>query len=296
MVKVRIPATSANIGPGFDSLGLAVSLYNYVYMEEADGCHIHSRDQVIPLSEDNLVYQSAKHIYDLCGKPFKGLSIDQQSNIPLARGLGSSSACIIGGIVGANTLLGGPLSQDELINLAAVMEGHPDNTTPALAGGLITAVLDGDKVCYVKQEIGSELRFGAIVPDFELKTSVARGALPDQIPHLDARYNLARAALMAVSLSTGKYENLKIAADDRLHQPYRLKFIKGAEEVMDLCYSAGAYGVYISGAGSSLMAICSDSKLDFAQQVRDGLNLMGLTTWDLHILSIDNNGAVVLKD
>ena len=297
MVKVRIPATSANIGPGFDSLGLALNLYNYVYMQYDDRVSILSRDGAdIPLDEENLVYKSAKYLHDLCGKPLPGLAIEQLSHIPQARGLGSSSACIIGGLVGANELMGRPLTQDEIINIAAVMEGHPDNSTPALIGGLVTAVLEGDTVHYVKQEIGSELKFAAIIPDFELKTSIARAVLPETIPHMDGRYNLARAALMAVSLYSGKYENLRVAAGDRLHQPYRMKFIPHGEEAIKLCYDSGCYAAYISGAGSSLIAIFNDYVLDFEQKVRDGLDEMGLTSWELHILSIDNNGVVVMLD
>ncbi|MCL2856886.1 MAG: homoserine kinase [Oscillospiraceae bacterium] len=296
-VKVRIPATSANIGPGFDSLGLAVSMYNYVYISEAAGCHVSSRDDAdIPTDEENLVYKTARELYNIVGHPFKGLAIEQISHIPQARGLGSSSACIIGGLVGANQLMGCPLSQDEIIDLAGVMEGHPDNSTPALIGGLVTAVLDEGKVHYVKQEIGPELKFATIIPDFELKTSVARACLPEAISHMDARFNLARSALMAVSLYSGKYENLQVAAGDRLHQPYRLKFIPNAEEVIQLCYDAGAYAAYISGAGSSLMAIFNDSKLDFEQKTRDALDKIGLEKWGLHILSIDNRGALVMLD
>lgn len=298
MVKVRIPATSANIGSGFDSLGLAVGgMYNHVYMEEADGLSILSRDGAdIPLDESNLVYQTAKDLYAHCGRPFYGLAIEQISHIPLARGLGSSSACIIGGLVGANELMGCPLSQDDIIDIAATMEGHPDNSTPALVGGLVTAVLHDNKVHYVKQEVGQELKLGAIIPDFELKTSVARGVLPETLPHMDARFNLGRAALMAVSLYSGKYENLRVAAGDRLHQPYRLDLIPHAAEVMELCYKNGAYAAYISGAGSTLMAIFNDSVLDFEQNTRDSLDQMGLQGWGLHILSIDNSGAKVMKD
>jgi homoserine kinase len=262
-------------------------------MEEYDGCRILSLDQDIPQGPDNLVFASAKYIYELCGRPFPGLYIEQENNIPQARGLGSSSACIIGGIVGANAMLGNPFSQDEVINIAAVMEGHPDNSTPALIGGLVTAVIEGEKVYYVKQEIGESLRFAVMVPDFELKTSVARGCLPESVPHMDARYNLGRAALMAVSLYSGKYENLKVAAGDRLHQPFRLKYIPNAEKVMDLCYSSGAYSAYISGAGPAIMAIFNDNMLDFPRKMRDGLCGLGLEHWELLILCADNKGVIV---
>lgn len=297
MVKVRIPATSANIGSGFDALGVAVSMYNYVYMEEWDSLSILSRDGAdIPLDEENLVWKTVHHLYEVCGRPLKGLRLEQLSHIPFARGLGSSSACIIGGLLGANQMMGNPLQQDEIIDMAAVMEGHPDNSTPALTGGLITAVLDGGKVHYVKQEVQSDLKFAVVIPDFELKTSLARSVLPEQVSHMDARFNLSRSALMAVSLYSGKYENLRVAADDRLHHPYRLDLIPNGRAVMDMCYENGAYCSYISGAGSSLMSIVDDGVLDFEQKTRDGLDGMGLHAWKLHILSIDNKGAILMLD
>lgn len=297
MIKIRIPATSANIGSGFDSLGVAVNLYNYIYMQEADQISIVSRDGLdIPLDASNLVYKTVQYVYDLCGRKLHGLQIEQINHIPFARGLGSSSACIVGGLLGANELMSCPLSQDELIDIAATMEGHPDNSTPALTGGLVTAVLDNNRVHYVKQEVVGELKFASIVPNFELHTSQARSVLPPTLPHTDARFNLGRAALMAVSLYSGKYENLRVAADDRLHQPYRLELIPHGTEVIDACYTNGAYAAYISGAGSSIMAIFHDHVLDFEQKTRDELDRIGLHQWKLHILSIDNNGAIVMRD
>ncbi|HIR41448.1 MAG TPA: homoserine kinase, partial [Candidatus Egerieicola pullicola] len=137
MIKIQIPATSANLGAGFDSLGLAVNLYNYIELEPSDRLEICSTDDTqIPTDETNLVYTSVKYLFDLCGKPLPGLRIRQTNHIPMTRGLGSSSACIIGGLYGANVLLGGPFNTDELVDLAAQIEGHPDNTTPALLGGI----------------------------------------------------------------------------------------------------------------------------------------------------------------
>ena len=129
-------------------------------------------------------------------------------------------ACIIAGLVGANKMLGDPLTKDDLVDLAAQIEGHPDNTAPALLGGIVTAVFDGRKVHWVKQEVFTKLKFVAIIPDFELKTEEARACLPKEVSHKDAVYNLSRAALFSASLLTGKFENLKTAVDDRLHQPY----------------------------------------------------------------------------
>ena len=297
MVKIRIPATSANIGSGFDALGVAVTMYNYIYMQESDSLSVLSRDgKDIPLGEENLVWKTVKKLYETCGRKINGLKLEQISNIPLARGLGSSSTCIVGGLLGANEMMGRPLSQDEIINIAAVMEGHPDNSTPALTGGLVTAVLEGGNVHYVKQDVQSDLKFAVIIPDFELKTSLARSVLPDNVPHKDARFNLSRSALMAVSLYSGKYENLRIAADDRLHHPYRLDLIPNGRRVIDMCYENGAYASYISGAGSAIMSIVDDERLDFEQKTRDCLNNMGLNSWELHILSIDNKGAILIND
>ena len=294
MIKVRIPATSANIGSGFDALGLAVNLYNYVFMEEQDGLSIEAIDRVpIPTGEDNLVYRAARELYAICGAPFRGLRILQENNIPLARGLGSSSACIIGGLFGANALLGNPLPRDEIVNLAAVMEGHPDNSTPGILGGLVTAVIDGKKVYYVKQEISGHLRFVTFIPDFELKTELARSVLPGEIPRQDGVFNLSRAALMSVSLYSGNYQNLRVAAQDRLHQPYRLELIPHAREVFDLCYSLGAYGVYISGAGSTIMAIVDEKNHSFFDRAEQGVEQLGLTGWQLKQLAIDNQGTLV---
>ncbi len=293
-VKVRIPATSANLGPGFDSIGLAVNLYNYVTLEEADGCQIVSLDGApVPTDETNLVYSTAKKLYELCGVPFKGLKVGQINNIPFARGLGSSSACIIGGLKGANRLLGNPMSDDELINLAADMEGHPDNSTPALTGGLVTAVFENHHVWYVKQEIRGELQFVAIIPNFELKTSEARAVLPETVSRRDGVFNLSRAALMSVSLYSGNYQNLRVAVEDRLHQPYRLGMIHGSAQVMESCYELGAYAVYISGAGSTLMAIVDAKCQKFGEQIAQRLPELGLLGWQVHTMGIDNRGTVI---
>lgn len=296
MIKVQIPATSANIGAGFDSLGLALSMYNYISLQEQEGLEIISADGArIPTDESNLVYRSVKYIYDLCDKPLPGMRIEQTNTIPMARGLGSSSACIVGGLLGGNALLGYPLRVSDLVNIAATMEGHPDNSTPALLGGLCTAVLDNGKVYYVKQEIAEDLRFVTIIPDFELKTKFAREALPSEIPHKDGIFNLSRAALMSVSLYSRNYQNLRIAAEDRLHQPYRLSLINGAHEVLEMTYRHGAYASYISGAGSTLMSIISAGNFEFEAVVRKYLAENGLSGWRVNVLSIDNMGARLVR-
>lgn len=295
MIKIRIPATSANLGAGFDALGLALNYYNYVNIEESDRIDIRSLDNIdIPTDESNLVYESAKKVFDICGKPLKGLKIQQENNIPMTRGLGSSSACIVAGLIGANTLLNNPLSPDELVDLAALIEGHPDNTAPALLGGIVTAVFDGQKVHWVKQEVFTTLKFVAIIPNFELKTEKARSCLPKEIPHKDAVFNLSRAALFSASLLTGKFENLKTAVDDKLHQPYRLPLIPNADMVFNLAYTLDAYAVYMSGAGPTIMAIVDHDNSYFAGKMRFALDSHGLSDWTVKELEIDNYGTVIL--
>lgn len=295
MIQLQVPATSANLGAGFDALGLALQYYNYVSMEESDTIEISSSDGTpVPTDEKNLIYISAKDLFEVCGRKLSGLKLVQTNQIPMTRGLGSSSACIVAGLVGANTLLGNPLGTDDLVDLAAQIEGHPDNTAPALLGGIVTAVFDGRRVHWVKQEVYTKLRFVAMIPDFELKTEKARACLPSEISHKDAVYNLSRAALFSASLLTGKFENLRTATHDKLHQPYRMALIPRAREVFDIAYAHGAYAVYISGAGPTVMAIADEENTYFAGKMRFSLDNAGMKGWQVHDLKIDNTGCVLL--
>lgn len=295
MIKLQVPATSANLGAGFDALGLALQFYNTVEMEESDRIEISAPDNPnVPTDERNLIYISAKDLFEVCGKKLNGLKLVQHDRIPMTRGLGSSSACIVAGLVGANTLLGNPLNTDDLVNLSAQIEGHPDNTAPALLGGIVTAVFDGRRVHWVKQEVYTKLNFVAMIPDFELKTEKARACLPSEVSHKDAVYNLSRAALFSASLLTGKFENLRTATHDKLHQPYRMALIPRAREVFDIAYAHGAYAVYLSGAGPTLMAIVDEENTYFSGKMRFSLDNAGLKGWQVHDLKIDNDGCTLL--
>ncbi len=294
MVKVRVPATSANLGSGFDALGIALSLYNEVYMEECDGCFIESMDGVaVPTDESNMIYSSAKRMFDICGRPFYGLKIRQINNIPLTRGLGSSSACLVAGIGGANRLLGDPLSTHELVNLAAAMEGHPDNTTPALVGGLVTCAVSEGRVYYVSVPVSDKFRFAAMIPPEPLSTELSRSVLPNSVTRERAVFNLSRTALMTASLFSGDIENIKIATDDVLHQPYRLGLIKGGDAAFRIARELGAFGVYISGAGSTIMAIIDKQNNSFKDKAILNLNKNGAFDWDVQILDCDEQGAEI---
>ena len=298
MIKIKIPATSANIGSGFDSLGIALDLYNYVWMEEEDVIDISSRDEIeVPTDESNLIYWSAQRLYRECGKKLPGLKIVQENNIPMTRGLGSSSACIAAGLIGANRFLGSPLSQHELVNLACKIEGHPDNTTPALLGGLVTAAMENGRVYSVSVPVAEHIRFGVFVPPFELKTEVARKALPDSYSRENAVYNLSRSSLMTAALFSGSLENLRVAVQDSLHQPFRKKFISGIDTVFRMSYELGSYGTYISGAGPSIIAIIDDTlEAQFNKFAVSHLEARGVEGWRFMTLKADPHGAQIVLE
>lgn len=298
MIRIQVPATSANLGSGFDSLGIALTMYNQVWMEEDDRVNISSRDGIdVPKDENNLIYWSAKLLYEECGRTLPGLRIEQQSDIPMARGLGSSSACIVAGLLGANRFLGGPLSQQDLVNLACKIEGHPDNTTPALTGGLVASAMEGDRVYSVSVPVAQKIRFAVMIPPFELKTEIARKALPEQYTREDAVYNLSRSALMTAALFSGSLENLRVAVQDRLHQPYRMRFIPGMETVFRASYELGSYGTYVSGAGPSIISIVDETGgQDFAKYALSHLQEKNIDGWRLEILDSDSAGAAVYID
>ena len=295
MLRIRIPASTANLGSGFDSLGIALDLYNYAEMELCEGCEISSKDgSKIPTGEDNLIYLSAKRVFEKANTPFPGLKIIEENNVPFARGLGSSSACIAAGVFGANELLGRPFSKDELLDMAAEIEGHPDNVSPAILGGFTANAMENGHVCYVKAPIGEELVFAAFVPPFELKTADARAVLPKEVTVKDSVYNLSRSAVMTASLLSGKYENLRTACDDKLHQPYRLSLIPGADKIMEKAYENGAVASYISGAGSTIAAIFQTEKEKADAIAKAILSEGDFSGWKYYILSADNSGATAL--
>ncbi len=298
MIRIQVPATSANLGSGFDALGLALTLYNQVWMEEDDGIFISSRDGLeVPTGEDNLIYWAAKQLYNECGAHLPGLRIEQQSDIPMTRGLGSSSACIVAGLLGANRLLGNPFDRHDIVNLANRLEGHPDNTTPAVLGGLVASAVENRRVYSVSVPVAPKISFAVLIPPFELKTEVARGVLPDQISRQSAVYNLSRSALITASLFSGNFENLRVAVQDTLHQPYRAHFIPGMEQVFRLSYELGSYGTYISGAGPSIIAIIPDSVADdFVSHAIPRLEEKKVCGWQLKILKSEPTGAAVYLD
>ena len=296
MIRIDVPATSANLGSGFDSLGIALTMKNRVWMEESDTIDISTTDgSVVPMDESNLVFWAAKHLYEICGKKLPGLKIVEENNIPLARGLGSSSACIVAGILGANRFMGNPLSQTDMINLAAKIEGHPDNTSPCLAGGLVAAAMEGERVYSVSVPVSEKIRFAVMIPPFELKTEKARAALPKDYSREDAVYNLSRSALMTASLFSGELHNLRVAVQDRIHQPYRSGLIDNYDSVFRMSYELGSLGTYVSGAGPTIIAMVdADSAWTYGENLKSHLAEKGIAGWRVEILSADPNGAQIV--
>ena len=301
MIHIRIPATSANVGPGFDSIGIALELYNHIWVEQTEktGVEIvmkknHSID--FPNGENNLIYTTMVEFYKKIGKPMPGVKIIQDDNIPVTRGLGSSAACIIGGLMAANRLSGANLSDDELALVASAIEGHPDNTNPALYGNMVVGAIEGKDMKNVKLRLPENITFATMVPDFPVSTHKARAVLPETFSREDAVFNSSRAALLVASLITGKLDNLKMAIDDRIHQPYRKVLINDMDNIFAKAYELGAKGAYLSGAGSTLIAIIEDgSREEFNAKMSEYLNTLS-DKWQLMLLKPDTKGAVILED
>lgn len=297
MIKVRVPATSANMGSGFDSLGLALTLYNYVSIEKISSPTeikiIGEGENFLPTNESNLIYRCVERVFKEVGEKMVNVRIVLENNIPVTRGLGSSSAGIVGGLVAANALLSNPFSKEEILNMAADVEGHGDNVTPAVFGGFCVNVPSKNKINFISTPIKDDLEFAAFIPDFFLQTKKSRAALPEKVLHRDAVFNLGRSALLTASIISGNYENIRTAMGDRLHQSYRKKFVPGMADIFDLCYNNKALGVYLSGAGPAIIGILNNRSSSFAEKVNPVLNKK-MKNWHLDILKPDNEGAVIL--
>lgn len=300
MVTVRVPATSANMGSGFDCVGVALQLYNTIRAEETDGgLLIEFKDassRFLPSDERNLVYRAMTAVFERVGYTPRGLHIIQDNLVPVTRGLGSSSTGIVGGILAANEIAGARLSQQELINIAAAMEGHPDNVTPAITGGMAVAVKDAG-IKYISFPVNNDkLSFAVYVPPFPLRTKAARSVLPRTVRHRDAVFNVGRSALLASAMLTEQYDLLATALQDRLHQYYRRRLIGGSGRIFYKALQLGAIGTYVSGAGSSIVSIV---KKEREEQFRERMHKYmkdNYSSWRFMLVQADNDGAAVVKE
>ncbi|WP_352418977.1 homoserine kinase [Proteiniborus sp.] len=295
MIKVKVPATSANLGPGFDTLGLALNLYNtFLFEEISNGLEVNGCDPGYA-NEKNLVYTSMMKTFDKIGYKPKGIRIDMNTDIPISRGMGSSAACILGGVIGANKLAKASLSNDEILDIATEIEGHPDNIAPALFGGLVVSVMEDENIYYDKISVANGIKFVALIPDFTLSTTKAREVLPSTISYKDGVYNVGRVSLLLSALSNGRFELLKVALDDKLHQPYRKKLIPRFDEILNKCYELGCLGAYLSGAGPTLMTIIKDDDIDFTTKIKGYLISINCN-WDVKELNLDLSGVIIEKE
>ncbi|MBO5060297.1 MAG: homoserine kinase [Clostridia bacterium] len=294
MIYVRVPATSANMGAGFDSLGIALGLYNTLRISEIESgivVYNNSKD-FIPIGEKNLVYRAMCRVFDEVGYEKKGIKIIQNSDIPVTRGLGSSSACIIGGMLAANVISGRQLKYNEILDLAAELEGHPDNVTPALFGGFCVAASEGGKTVYSSNKLSPTLKAVVIIPDFFLSTKASRTTLPENVTLKDTSYNISRAALLTSLLIKEKYEDLKYAVGDKIHQDYRKGSIPHFDEIVEKSYELGAKATYLSGSGPTVVSLITGDYAGFEHKMSEFLAGFG-ERWSVKLLTIDNVGAIL---
>ncbi|MDU2242119.1 MAG: homoserine kinase [Paenibacillus sp.] len=257
-VRVKVPASTANLGPGFDTLGMALNLYSWIEMKPAASTvfRLHGGNlEGLPTDKSNLVYQVAQSVFAEAGVILPELEISMKSDIPLTRGLGSSASAIVGALFAANLLIGEPLSQAKLFDMATALEKHPDNVGASLFGGIITAVWDGSHADVLRIEPPADLEVLVAIPDFQLSTSKAREALPKQISLQDAVYNVSRTSLLTAALAAGRLDLISAAMRDRLHQPYRASLVPGMARILEEATAHGALGAALSGAGPTLLCL-----------------------------------------
>lgn len=286
-VTVRVPATSANLGPGFDSVGCAWNLYNTFRFEIIEnGLIIDGCDKEFQTA-DNLCIVAYKTVMDKLNLPMDNLHLTIISNIPVSRGLGSSSTLITAGAFAANALHGNALSKDDLLCICNQIEGHPDNITPAILGGL-TASFQQDGIPYtVKYNMSEDLHYVALIPDFPLSTSKARSVLPKTIDFSDATYNLSRISVLLKSFESGNIKLIRKSLSDKLHQPYRFPLIKDFDKIEKAVKKNENSAICISGAGSTLLVITDD--FSFEEKISKMLEKLE-TNWQVVPLTVNQKG------
>ncbi|MCM1265251.1 MAG: homoserine kinase [Candidatus Gastranaerophilales bacterium] len=311
-VSVKVPATSANIGPGFDCLGMALPIYNTVTIDETvlpgTGVEINILSEEenvdnliidhIPKDENSVVYKAVELLYNSIGQTPSELKINIQTSIPVTRGLGSSAAVIVGALIAANKLLGNPADESALLSIATEIEGHPDNVTPAIVGGLVISSLENDgSIAYRKLHWPEEWAITVCIPDVELATEISRSVIPSEVPLQDAIFNIKRMAMFVEAVNTTDAELMKLALMDKLHQPYREKLVPGLKELTEAFkHEDDVLGCVLSGAGSSMLVISKNNVIDKVtstiNEVMSNLNVKA----DVKTVKIEENGATIINE
>lgn len=296
MVLVRVPSTSANLGPGFDSIGIALNLYNeYRFSLSNTGIEFCGFEEAFS-NENNIIFITMKKIFQKYKFKYKGIKLELiKQNIPITRGLGSSSSCIVAGIVGAMALMDRDIDKDEVLKIATEIEGHPDNVAPAIFGGLVVAIRNEEEVIYNLIKPKDGIKFVACIPDFTLATKEARAILPKEVTIDKAIYNIGRAALLISCFQNGNYNLLKFGTQDKLHQEYRSELICGYHRVYNKALALGAYGCYLSGAGPTIMAIVDNNNNKvFLDNMKKYFSEASLK-WNIKELEVENDGVTIIK-
>ena len=310
-ISVKVPATSANIGPGFDCLGLALPIYNTITIEETvlpgTGIEINimsEEDTIddmsfddIPRDENNIVYKAVEMLYNSIGQEPSELKINIQAQIPITRGLGSSAAVVVGGLIAANKLLGSPADETALLSIATEVEGHPDNVAPAILGGFVLSSQEDDgSIVYRKLSWPEEWDITICIPDFELSTNIARSVLPSSVPMQDAVYNAKHLAMLVQAVNTKDEKLMKTALQDKLHQPYREKLVPGMKEIMEAFkHEDGVLGCVLSGAGPTMLVISYKYDLDKIKSIVKDIWETQSIKVDVKTLKIEQKGAEILE-
>ena len=311
-ISVKVPATTANLGPGFDCIGMALPLYNIITIEETvlpgTGVEINSITETngniealtehVPLDENSIIYKAVELLYNSIGQSPAELKITVQTEIPIARGLGSSASVIVGGLLAANELLGKPADEVALLSIATEVEGHPDNVTPAIVGGLTLSSQEEDgRVIYTKLNWPDEWAITVCIPDYELSTEISRSVLPKEVPMVDAVFNAKRLAMFVQAVNTGDADLMRLALQDKLHQPYRMKLVPGLDKISEnLKHEEDVLGCVLSGAGPSIIIISLKNDLDKIKSiVKDTWEDMNVKA-DIRTLHVEEQGAVIIDN
>lgn len=310
-VSVKVPATTANLGPGFDCLGLALPLYNTITIEETvlpgTGVEINVivnenvTDEFslehVPMDENSIIYKAVELLYNSIGQTPSELRITIHSEIPIARGLGSSASVIVGGLIAANELLGRPADEAALLSIATEVEGHPDNVTPAIVGGLTLASSEEDgSIVYRKLNWPQEWMLTLCVPEYELPTEISRSVLPKEVPLEDAIFNAQRMGMFVEAVNTHDAELMKLALKDKLHQPYRMKLVPGLEKIMEnLKHEDNVLGCVLSGAGPAILIVSLKNNIErmrsIVKETWDDLNIKA----QMYTFPVETQGAHVVS-
>ena len=286
--RISVPASSANLGPGFDVLGLALDLANTCEFKVTD-----NKEEFENNINSNLIYKAYKYAFDFYEEEVLPVDFDLDTNIPLSRGLGSSASCIVMGIMAAFDVMKIDFDKKEILKLATKMEGHPDNVAPAIFGNAVASILKDDQVYLEEFEVSNNFKFLAIIPDFKLPTKEARDALPKTYSKEDAVFNLSRLSMLILSLISGNEENLKVAVDDKIHEPYRLKLIPEIDEIEKIIDDSEALGHYLSGAGSTIMVVLKADDNTSEDQIKNKLDKLS-NSYEVRPLDIDEKGAFII--